>query len=291
MTQSSWVNPNGLPADEQISSARDLAILARALIHDFPEYDMYWHIPAIQLGKKYDAQLQHADRPLRGRRRHEDRLHLRLRLQSGGDRVAQRQAADRRGARRAVVALSRGEGRGPARARLPSRPAVLAVAVARLGRTRCSRSMPRRPICATRCAGRIASARPPKRPTTTANRRASCCRTCRPSTGKASALLKERPDAVKAIAVFIGAAKNAAENQFANARAKIQKLAKGKPRPTPRPQPPRRRATGDRRQGHRRRRCRPFPRRRPAPSRRRPASRSGPCARCRPRPTSAIRRR
>ncbi|MEI8151699.1 MAG: D-alanyl-D-alanine carboxypeptidase family protein, partial [Hyphomicrobiales bacterium] len=53
MTQSSWVNPNGLPADEQISSARDLAILARALIHDFPEYDMYWHIPAIQLGKKY----------------------------------------------------------------------------------------------------------------------------------------------------------------------------------------------------------------------------------------------
>src|SRR5207342_3042516 len=53
MTQSNWVNPNGLPADEQISSARDLAILARSLIHDFPEYDMYWHIPAIQLGKKY----------------------------------------------------------------------------------------------------------------------------------------------------------------------------------------------------------------------------------------------
>ena len=64
MTQSNWVNPNGLPADEQISSARDLAILARALLHDFPEYDMYWNIPAIQLGKKYDAQLQHADRPL-----------------------------------------------------------------------------------------------------------------------------------------------------------------------------------------------------------------------------------
>ena len=28
--------------------------------------------------------------------------------------------------------------------------------------------------------------------------------------------------------MFIGAAKNAAETQFANARAKIQKLAKGK---------------------------------------------------------------
>ncbi|MBN8964556.1 MAG: D-alanyl-D-alanine carboxypeptidase, partial [Rhizobiales bacterium] len=52
MTQSSWVNPNGLPADQQISSARDLGILARALMHDFPEYDLYWHIPAIQLGKR-----------------------------------------------------------------------------------------------------------------------------------------------------------------------------------------------------------------------------------------------
>ncbi len=52
MTQSSWVNPNGLPAEGQISSARDLGILARALIHDFPEYDYYWHIPAIKLGRK-----------------------------------------------------------------------------------------------------------------------------------------------------------------------------------------------------------------------------------------------
>jgi D-alanyl-D-alanine carboxypeptidase len=52
MTQSSWVNPNGLPAEGQISSARDLAILARALIRDFPEYDYYWHIPAIKLGRR-----------------------------------------------------------------------------------------------------------------------------------------------------------------------------------------------------------------------------------------------
>jgi D-alanyl-D-alanine carboxypeptidase len=51
MTQSTFVNPNGLPADDQISSARDLAILARALIREFPEYDFYWHIPAIKMGK------------------------------------------------------------------------------------------------------------------------------------------------------------------------------------------------------------------------------------------------
>src|SRR5215472_9547670 len=52
MTQTNYVNPNGLPADEQITSARDMAILARALIHEFPEYDYYWHLPGIKLGKK-----------------------------------------------------------------------------------------------------------------------------------------------------------------------------------------------------------------------------------------------
>jgi D-alanyl-D-alanine carboxypeptidase len=52
MTQTSYVNPNGLPADEQITSARDLAILARALIREFPEYAGYWHIGAIRFGKR-----------------------------------------------------------------------------------------------------------------------------------------------------------------------------------------------------------------------------------------------
>src|SRR5712691_1051249 len=51
MTQSHWVNPNGLPADEQITSARDMAILARAAIKEFPEYDYYWHLPGIRMGK------------------------------------------------------------------------------------------------------------------------------------------------------------------------------------------------------------------------------------------------
>ena len=52
MTESNFVNPNGLPAEGQITSARDLAILARALMHDFPEYDPYWHIPAIKYGRR-----------------------------------------------------------------------------------------------------------------------------------------------------------------------------------------------------------------------------------------------
>jgi D-alanyl-D-alanine carboxypeptidase len=52
MTQSHFVNPNGLPADEQIVSARDLAILARTVIREFPEYDYYWHLPGIRMGKR-----------------------------------------------------------------------------------------------------------------------------------------------------------------------------------------------------------------------------------------------
>jgi D-alanyl-D-alanine carboxypeptidase len=52
MTQSNFVNPNGLPADDQITSARDMAILARATIREMPEYDHYWHVPAIRFGKK-----------------------------------------------------------------------------------------------------------------------------------------------------------------------------------------------------------------------------------------------
>jgi D-alanyl-D-alanine carboxypeptidase len=49
-----------------------------------------------------------------------------------------------------------------------------------------------------------------------------------PSTEKPSSLIKDRPAAVKAIVVFAGAAKKAAEGQFAAARAKLSKTAKGK---------------------------------------------------------------
>ena len=52
MTQSHFVNPNGLPADNHVTSARDLAILARALITEFPQYDFYWHIHSIRYGSR-----------------------------------------------------------------------------------------------------------------------------------------------------------------------------------------------------------------------------------------------
>ncbi|MCE4093561.1 D-alanyl-D-alanine carboxypeptidase family protein, partial [Klebsiella pneumoniae] len=46
------VNPNGLPAEGQITSARDLGILARSFLRDLPEYEYYMHIPAIRFGKR-----------------------------------------------------------------------------------------------------------------------------------------------------------------------------------------------------------------------------------------------
>jgi D-alanyl-D-alanine carboxypeptidase len=52
MTQTTYVNPNGLPADGQITSARDLAILARSFIKNLPEYEYFVHIPAIQFGRR-----------------------------------------------------------------------------------------------------------------------------------------------------------------------------------------------------------------------------------------------
>jgi D-alanyl-D-alanine carboxypeptidase len=55
MTQTSYVNPNGLPAEGQITSARDLGILARAVIRDLPEYEYFMHIPAIKFGRRVTA--------------------------------------------------------------------------------------------------------------------------------------------------------------------------------------------------------------------------------------------
>ena len=227
MTQSSWVNPNGLPADEQISSARDLAILARALLHDFPEYDMYWHIPAIQLGKKTMRNFN----TLIGRYDGADGMKTGFICASGFNLVA---TASRNGKRliavvlgapsspyraaKAAGLLERGFNRGPLSWLSPSLGSVDSL----------------QPINATPPDLRDEMCGPHrKRPAAEdaddENKSSSfMLSNLPPSAGKPSALLKERPDAVKAIAVFIGAAKNAAEQQFANARAKIQKLAKGK---------------------------------------------------------------
>jgi len=47
-----FVNPHGLPDEGQVTTARDMAILARTLINEFPEYELYFRIPAIRIGKR-----------------------------------------------------------------------------------------------------------------------------------------------------------------------------------------------------------------------------------------------
>lgn len=52
MASTHFDNPNGLPSDGQLSTARDLAVLARTVWLEFPEYRDYFGIPAIRVGKK-----------------------------------------------------------------------------------------------------------------------------------------------------------------------------------------------------------------------------------------------
>lgn len=51
MTATRFKNPHGLPDDEQVTTARDMAILAQALLREFPEHEMYFRIPTLVLGK------------------------------------------------------------------------------------------------------------------------------------------------------------------------------------------------------------------------------------------------
>lgn len=52
MARSHFVNPHGLPDERQVSSARDMALVARALLREFPERRPYYSIHAIQIGNK-----------------------------------------------------------------------------------------------------------------------------------------------------------------------------------------------------------------------------------------------
>lgn len=51
MTRTTFLNANGLPAAGQVTTARDLAKLGRAVLRDFPEFAHWWSIPEMQIGK------------------------------------------------------------------------------------------------------------------------------------------------------------------------------------------------------------------------------------------------
>jgi D-alanyl-D-alanine carboxypeptidase len=52
MRESYWVNPNGLPDERQVTSARDLALLGRALLVEFPESAGFFNIGAMRFGNQ-----------------------------------------------------------------------------------------------------------------------------------------------------------------------------------------------------------------------------------------------
>lgn len=52
MERSRFVNPNGLPDDRQVTTARDMGLLARAIILEFPEYDWLFKLGHVKIGKK-----------------------------------------------------------------------------------------------------------------------------------------------------------------------------------------------------------------------------------------------
>jgi D-alanyl-D-alanine carboxypeptidase len=52
MSDSHFVNPNGLHAEDQYTTARDLALLVSAIRSEFPQYAPYFSIEGIRAGKK-----------------------------------------------------------------------------------------------------------------------------------------------------------------------------------------------------------------------------------------------
>jgi len=52
MTRTHFENVNGLPQEGQVTTARDLAKLTRAIIVEFPEYADIFALPSVQVGNK-----------------------------------------------------------------------------------------------------------------------------------------------------------------------------------------------------------------------------------------------
>src|SRR5262249_57952483 len=52
MNSTHYDNPNGLPSPGQLTTARDLAVLARVILQQHPEYRDYFRIPAIKAGRR-----------------------------------------------------------------------------------------------------------------------------------------------------------------------------------------------------------------------------------------------
>ncbi len=76
MTRTHFQNVNGLPQEGQVTTARDLAKLTRAIIVEFPEYADIFALPSVAGRQQDHTHAQPTADFIPWRRRHEDRLHL-----------------------------------------------------------------------------------------------------------------------------------------------------------------------------------------------------------------------
>jgi D-alanyl-D-alanine carboxypeptidase len=51
MLQTHFINPHGLPAEQQVTTARDMALLSQALLRDFPKHAHLYALTQVQIGK------------------------------------------------------------------------------------------------------------------------------------------------------------------------------------------------------------------------------------------------
>ena len=118
MSRTKFVNPNGLPSPEQVTTARDLARLAQAVLKDFPDHAGYWSMSRMRIGKRRLRSHNSLLRTFEGA----DGLKTGFICDSGFNVVA---SATRDGRRLVAIVLGERTGRqrgvagsGPARARL-----------------------------------------------------------------------------------------------------------------------------------------------------------------------------
>ena len=81
MSQTTYVNASGLPDDDQNTTAHDQALLGRAIQERFPRYYQYFSTAEFVYRGHAMRNHNHLLGVGRRRRRHQDRLHPRVRLQ------------------------------------------------------------------------------------------------------------------------------------------------------------------------------------------------------------------
>ncbi len=96
MTRTTFRNPSGLPDDDQVTTARDLATLANALIRDYPKYYPYFSRASFTYQGIEHPNHNRLMEIYPGHGRSEDRLYPRVRLQPRGIGGARRTPPDRR---------------------------------------------------------------------------------------------------------------------------------------------------------------------------------------------------